>query len=184
MADIKCCPNCRADITFLGRRYKCIWHCRKCAYQWDSNETPPDCILSGVWHNDSALLRGPFLGTSIVRLFRRAWAWCWGWSGDKPIVTKARWYPKLGIKTERTLTENDAERIRELKRGCTYRRLAELWHPDPSHDLHGNQLEGEDLCREACAILGIDWMNPPQFPSTPEFDQVNKSHYGDFYWWE
>jgi hypothetical protein len=98
---------------------------------------------------------------------------------------KAPWYPKLGMKDEPIgLTEIECKRIREIKRGCTYRRLAEVWYPDPAEDLHGNQLAGEDLCREACAVLGIDWMHPPEFPSTPEFDQVNKSYHGDFYWWD
>lgn len=37
MADIKCCPKCGADITFLSRAYKCIWRCRNCGNQWDSS---------------------------------------------------------------------------------------------------------------------------------------------------
>jgi len=83
------------------------------------------------------------------------------------------------------LKNGEARLIREIKRGCTYRRLAEIYYPI-DHNGHGNQLYGEDLCKEACGALGINWafsgFPPP--PLTPEFDAVNKSRIGDFYWWE
>lgn len=80
------------------------------------------------------------------------------------------------------MTLEVAEWVRELKRTCTYRYLAEQFYP-ADHWGHGNQLAGMDLCSEACKVLGI---NPNYWPFGvyPEFDKKNKSHIGDFYWWE
>lgn len=88
------------------------------------------------------------------------------------------------------MTVDDANKVRNFKRLCTYRKLAELWY-DPNHPLHGNQLAGQDLCRDACEALGIDWMRSYEFGQDPEFDELNKSHFPgklgtgeNYYWWE
>jgi hypothetical protein len=85
------------------------------------------------------------------------------------------------------MTREEALLVREIKKGCTYRRLAEIWFDSPEHPLHGlrgNQLAGEDLCRQACAALGIDWMHPPEYGDDPAFDAENTSSVGEFYWWD
>lgn len=53
-----------------------------------------------------------------------------------------------------------AQKIKELKKYCTYRRLAEIIYPE-NDPLHGNQGAGEELCREALKVLYPDddvWM--------------------------
>ncbi len=72
--------------------------------------------------------------------------------------------------------------IRKVKRGCTFRRLAELYVPK-GHVWHGNQLFGMELVDRALKALEID-INKIEFGQDAEFDAENKSHSGDFYWWE
>ena len=80
------------------------------------------------------------------------------------------------------MTINEARMIREIKRRCTYRRLAEIYYPEKSNG-HGNQMFGQDLCREACDTLGIDWQRPYD-ARRKKFNAVNQSYLGKFYWWE
>lgn len=58
------------------------------------------------------------------------------------------------------MTLEEALKIREVKRRCTYRALAEKWYP--KDDLcHGNQMCGQDLCRDALKLIYPDddvWM--------------------------
>ena len=75
---------------------------------------------------------------------------------------------------------NEACLIREIKRSCTFRRLAEIYYPK-ENELHGMQFAGEDLCKEALKVLY------PEFTEEyfgEDFDKENKSYIGDFYWWE
>lgn len=76
-----------------------------------------------------------------------------------------------------------ARLIREIKRRCTYRRLAEIYY-EPNENEYGNQIFGTDLCYEACAALGIDWMKPYMIGKDQDFDKENVSYLGNFYWWE
>ena len=81
---------------------------------------------------------------------------------------------------------NEARLIRELKRGCTYRRLAEIYYPEDA-DGHGSQGWGEELCFEAFAVLYPDLGHPFKIEPekmSEEFNSDNKSYVGDFYWWE
>lgn len=82
------------------------------------------------------------------------------------------------------MTINEARLIREIKKGCTYRRLAEIYY-SPSQDGHGIQGYGEDLCKTALKILYPKydvWKKGP--PKSARFGLENKSDIGDFYWWE
>lgn len=84
------------------------------------------------------------------------------------------------------MTINEARLIRELKRRCSYRRLAAAYYPE-EHDGHGNEGWGEELCFEAFMTLYPDLGHP--FELKPEnvddrFNKENKSYIGDFYWWE
>jgi hypothetical protein len=53
------------------------------------------------------------------------------------------------------MTINEARLIAAIKSPgrCTMRALAEIYYP-PEHELHGIQWAGQDLCRQATAILG------------------------------
>lgn len=87
------------------------------------------------------------------------------------------------------MTINEARLIREIKKRCTYRRLAEIYYPedDPGHS---NQGYGEDLCKEALETLYPDknyWCSPPKFTEPYEclyFNEENFSKINDHYWWE
>lgn len=86
------------------------------------------------------------------------------------------------------MTINEARLIRAIKRRATYRALAEIYYPK-DHPGHGNQLFGEDLCREALDALYPGHLVPSNSLKengvpTKEFDEENKSFVGDFYWWE
>lgn len=88
------------------------------------------------------------------------------------------------------MTLQEAEKVRSLKKRCTYRALAEKWYPQ-KHNLHGNQMAGQDLCRDACKLLGIDWMRGYVPGEDPEFDRLNLSEFSSmigssdqYYWWE
>lgn len=84
------------------------------------------------------------------------------------------------------MTINQARLIRELKRRCTYRRLAEIYYPE-GHDSYGVQEAGDDLCLEAFKVLypGLPHPFEIQLGTYGEsFDSQNKSHIGEFYWWE
>ena len=50
------------------------------------------------------------------------------------------------------MNKRTARLIRELKRGCSYRRLAEIYYPK-YHDGHGNQGFGDELCFKAFKVL-------------------------------
>jgi hypothetical protein len=85
------------------------------------------------------------------------------------------------------MTLNEARLIREVKKGCTYRRLTEIYYPE-LHDGHGNQGWGDELCFEAFKVL---YPHLEVHPFTIEpgrygdcFDMDNKSRIGEFYWWE
>lgn len=56
------------------------------------------------------------------------------------------------------MTIHEARLIKQIKSTgwCTYRALAEMYYP-PGDPLKGNQLAGQDLCREAAEILGMHW---------------------------
>lgn len=81
---------------------------------------------------------------------------------------------------------NEARLIKHIKKGCTYRRLAEIYYTK-ENELHGMQWSGQDLCREACDVLGINWRNPPK--GNKEFDEENQSRLSkglpeaDFFYW-
>jgi len=79
---------------------------------------------------------------------------------------------------------SEARMIKHIKMGfCTYRRLAEIYYPE-DHDLYGMQWAGEDLCREACKVLGFDWCNPNP-TDDPEFEKQNQLSFEGgkpFYW--
>lgn len=82
---------------------------------------------------------------------------------------------------------NEARLIREIKKGCTYRRLAEIYYLE--HDvLHGKQFSGEDLCKQALNTLypNVDlWgMEYPEKRFGKNFKEDNLSYFGNFYWWE
>ena len=107
------------------------------------------------------------------------------------------------------MTLEEALKIREIKRRCTYRALAEKWYPK-GEPCHGNQGCGEGLCQEALKVLYPNddiWMmykpemkfgkqfvldNCSQLFSKKRFD--NWLHDGGdcdkireydlFYWWE
>lgn len=87
------------------------------------------------------------------------------------------------------MTREEAEKIRERKKRCTYRALSEWYRPDDD-PAKGMQFDGQDLCMEACEALGID-PSKHVFGEDPEFDKINKSEFGggalgptDYYWWD
>jgi hypothetical protein len=82
-----------------------------------------------------------------------------------------------------TLTE--ARLLREVKKGCTYRRLAEIFYP-ADHPGHGNQGYGEDLCKEALEVLypGKNLWQTGGREESATFALDNTSRFGAFYWWE
>lgn len=82
------------------------------------------------------------------------------------------------------MTVNLARLIREVKRGCTFRRLAEIYYPR-EHELYGIQMAGEDLCKQALKVLypGID-VYTSVLRTHFRFKEENMSRLGDFYWWE
>lgn len=80
------------------------------------------------------------------------------------------------------MSVHEARLIRELKKNCSYRRLAEIYYSPRDH-LYGIQMAGEDLCVMACAALGID--RNISYPSGMQvFDEDNRSYIGSFWWWE
>lgn len=84
------------------------------------------------------------------------------------------------------MTLAEARMIRALKRRCTYRYLAEVFYP-PEDPGHGNQGYGEDLCKEALEVLYPGesvslWMNEGK--PGEQFELENKSHCGEYFWWE
>lgn len=85
------------------------------------------------------------------------------------------------------MTLNEARMIREIKKGCTYRRLAEIYYP-PEHQYHGIQGCGEDLCREALTVLypndDVWMMFCPEEKLGSQFDIDNLSRCFLGYWWE
>jgi hypothetical protein len=83
---------------------------------------------------------------------------------------------------EEVMTINEARLIRELKKRCTYRALAEIYYSKDDLE-YGNQLYGEDLCKEALEIL-YPMTLTIKYKKTKKFQRDNKSYIGDFYWWE
>lgn len=85
------------------------------------------------------------------------------------------------------MTIHEARLIREFKKRCTYRRLAEIYYPEDENG-HGNQGFGEDLCKEALEVLypNKEWISLMVDSSDKgyKFGQENKSYLGDFMWWE
>jgi len=81
-------------------------------------------------------------------------------------------------------TIEEAKLIREIKKGCSFRRLAEIYYP-ADHPLHGNQIAGTDLCEAALKALGID-RNDPRFQNPPASreDENCSRIYRPFWWWE
>jgi len=82
------------------------------------------------------------------------------------------------------MTIHEARLIREIKKGCTYRRLAEIYYPE-DHVRHGNQGYGKDLCKSALDVLYPGehlWVDCSDKNS--KFGIDNKSKIGDFFWWE
>lgn len=83
------------------------------------------------------------------------------------------------------MTINEARLIRELKKRCTYRRLAEIYYPSGVNG-HGNQMYGRDLCIEALQVLYPNrdvWKDGPE-PADIDFYEDNRSYLGDFYWYD
>lgn len=82
------------------------------------------------------------------------------------------------------MTKEEAELIRKIKKGCTYRKLASTIYP-LLDDRHGMGWAGEELCEDAFKVPypNIDLGNI-QWGLDASFDQDNKSHFGEFYWWE
>lgn len=80
------------------------------------------------------------------------------------------------------MTINEARLIREIKKWCTYRYLAEVYYPDTDWE-HGVQCAGEDLCKEALAILypGRNIWALGALKSI-KFSKANKVD--DHFWWE
>lgn len=81
-----------------------------------------------------------------------------------------------------------ARLIRELKKGCTYRRIAEIYF-SPQDPGYGNQGFGDELCFQAFKILYPEISKHPLEISYEEntdkqFNEENKSRLGNFYWWE
>lgn len=84
------------------------------------------------------------------------------------------------------MTLYEARLIRELKKGCTYRRLAEIYYPETS-PYHGNQGFGQDLCVAAFSVLypamGMAF-NVNFADQSEEFRDQNRSRIGNYAWWE
>jgi hypothetical protein len=87
------------------------------------------------------------------------------------------------------MTIHEARLIREIKKRCTYRRLAEIYYP--VNDLgHGNQGYGEDLCIEAFKVLYPDLQHPfslnlQQIKDLGDKFQEDNEFYGaEYFWWE
>jgi len=82
---------------------------------------------------------------------------------------------------------NTAFLVREIKKGCTYRRLAEIYYPK-DHPGYGNQGWGEELCREALKVIypndDVWMMDYPEQKFGVKWEKENKSYIGNFYWWE
>lgn len=87
------------------------------------------------------------------------------------------------------MTLHEARLIREIKRNCTYRYLAEVYYP-LQDKRHGIQAYGEDLC-----IAAFQKLYPRHHPyklttkqliklGSKMFRLENKSKIGNFYWWE
>lgn len=84
------------------------------------------------------------------------------------------------------MTINEARLIREIKKRCTYRRLAEIYY-SPFERGYGNQGYGEDLCKEALKILyprNKIWSGKSKLLSNKAFLYINLSYLGEFFWWE
>lgn len=89
------------------------------------------------------------------------------------------------------MTIHEARLIREVKKRCTYRRLAEVFYPEGEIS-HGVQLEGQDLCIQALEILypgeNIWSQGIPEKLKNLNFEEDNRSWFGgriaDYYWWE
>lgn len=82
------------------------------------------------------------------------------------------------------MTLREARLIREIKKRCTYRRLAEIYF-EPTHAHSGMQFAGEELCEDAFSVLYPDLdLSKIEFGKDKEFDSENKSYIGDFFWWE
>ncbi len=87
---------------------------------------------------------------------------------------------------------NEALLIRELKKRCTYRRLAEVYYP-VKDKRNGVQSYGEDLCKDAFStiypIQNMYDVKPvetlKQFKKYTTFVSDNISYVGvGFWWWE
>lgn len=86
------------------------------------------------------------------------------------------------------MTIYEARLIREIKKRATYRRLTEIYYSKKEPG-YGNQLFGQDLCHEALNLLYPGFSNMDQntrnkLNKNKKFYSDNKSHIGDFYWWE
>jgi len=85
------------------------------------------------------------------------------------------------------MTINEARLIREIKKGCTYRRLAEIYYPKDDIG-HGHQICGQDLCREALRALypndDVWMMDYPEQKFGKSFELENLSRVCPGYWWE
>jgi len=78
-----------------------------------------------------------------------------------------------------------AEKIRRLKKTCTYSRLAEVLIPIDDPD-YGCQLTGKWLCEDAFKVL-YPHLKMHEIKITTcdgDFLFANKSYVGDFFWWE
>jgi hypothetical protein len=79
------------------------------------------------------------------------------------------------------MTPEEALNIRELKKTCTYRALAEIMYPE-SDRLHGNQTAGSELCKEALKVLYPDYdvwtMYMPEMRFGKQFVIDNCSKFG------
>lgn len=84
------------------------------------------------------------------------------------------------------MTIHEARMIRELKKRCTMRRLAEIYYPE-TQDAHGVYGYGEDLVKEALETLypGMKlWGESVRPDHGAKFREDNLSYLGGFYWWE
>jgi hypothetical protein len=85
------------------------------------------------------------------------------------------------------MTAHEARLIRELKKRCTYRRLAEIFYAEGELG-YGVQGYGEDLCKEALEVLyprkGEAIWATSACGEDARFGIENKSAIGDFFWWE
>ena len=101
----------------------------------------------------------------------------------------------IGISCRKTIHDgvtmqiNEARLIRHIKRGCTFRKLAEIYY-EKNDPRSGNQLCGVELCQDALTALGIEngglvtiGVDIPQYKSK-QFDKENLSYGSNYYWWE